>query len=90
MYMNLGLHLAEVAVQGAKMDIMRGIYNGFQCQTAILIGLPTQGAVSVGNVGSGGMVCITKTEWYEISFDGGATWFPFPVEFRQCHSIGET
>ncbi|MBY0492208.1 MAG: hypothetical protein K2R93_20380 [Gemmatimonadaceae bacterium] len=87
LYMSVGVHLAEVAVQGAKLDVMRGIYNGFHCQQVILIGLPSQGTVHVGSSGSGGMICITKTEWYEISYDGGATWIPFPVEFRTCSPV---
>jgi hypothetical protein len=87
-YASFGMILAQSAFHGLQLNIMRGMYNGYYCQQPIVVGLPTPGSVHVpnGNGGGGGgaMRCTVVNLQYEISFDGGVTWYPFVVQSYAC------
>jgi len=88
-YASLGTALVEAKFNGLQLNVMRVMYNGYRCQQPIVVGLPTPGTVHIppsGNGGGGGTTtrCLPQTLYYEISFDGGLTWYPFAVETYVC------
>lgn len=82
---------AAVLHRSWQLDIMRGMYNGIGCQNPIEILHPMPGQVFVGRSATGGGTaeCRIVTQLWEISFDGGLTWYPFTVDRPQCAPLNE-
>ncbi len=85
-YASLGVIVAQSVFESLQLNIMRTIYNGMNCQQTIVVGLPYPGSVHVGPGGGNGgsYTCMLITVMYEISFDGGLTWWPLPVQTYSC------
>ena len=89
-YISAGMDIASAAFNGLQLGVMRVLYNGNYCQQPIVVGVPDPGSVFIpsGNGSGVPMFCITKQELWEISFDGGLTWYPLPINVTSC-SVSE-
>lgn len=86
-FVSIGMTLAELAVKGTSLDLQRVFYNSYNCQQYIAVQVPQPGDVFVGNGGGSNgsaMFCTKRTEMWEISYNGGLTWYPLPVTVTSC------
>jgi hypothetical protein len=87
--LEVGMKAASVWRESLMLNWTRFMYNSWGCQRAITIGIP-QARVFVGGYGlnpGGGQTttCKPVSEWWEISFDGGRTWYPFQTFRTVCY-----
>lgn len=85
-FVSAGIRIAEVLQRSVQLDIMIGTYNLYRCQQPITVQAPHPGYVFVPptNGGGGAITCETLVYHYEISYDGGNTWYPFDVLRTHC------
>jgi hypothetical protein len=83
--MAAGMAGAEAMNNSIALAVKTTLYNSYNCQGVIAISRPIPGRIGFGS-GGGSKIARCQEVWlqYEISYDGGLTWYQIEVKAMLC------